>query len=51
MEELLAHPDRLQQFGRRSAEMAQEWDWDRLAPLWEERVLSVVRGIQSPVGG
>jgi hypothetical protein len=27
--------------GKQGAEMAKEWDWDRVAPEWEELVIRV----------
>jgi hypothetical protein len=30
--------------GRRGVEMAEAWDWDRVAPLWERKVLDLIVG-------
>ena len=36
---LLDDPDLRALMGARGAEMSRAWDWDTLAPLWEQRVL------------
>jgi glycosyltransferase involved in cell wall biosynthesis len=41
--ELSADPNAARAMGRKGATMAEEWDWDRVAPLWEARILEVIR--------
>lgn len=40
---LIQNPDARATMGRRGAEMAKEWDWDRVAPQWEELVIRLAR--------
>jgi glycosyltransferase involved in cell wall biosynthesis len=47
-EELIAHtaalihdPEKRRNMGDRGAAMAQDWDWDRVAPQWEELVIKL----------
>jgi hypothetical protein len=41
---LIKHQDTAASLGARGTEMAREWGWDTIAPLWEERLLHVVEG-------
>jgi len=38
--QLLGDPSLEERMGRAGAELAKEWSWDRLAPLWEERIIA-----------
>jgi glycosyltransferase involved in cell wall biosynthesis len=38
---LIRNPEARQRMGKQGAEMAKEWDWDRVAPEWEELVIRV----------
>lgn len=39
---LIADPRSARRLGLRGADLAAEWDWDRLAPLWEQRILDAI---------
>lgn len=36
---LIRDPDARTTMGRRGAEMAKQWDWDRIAPQWEDLII------------
>ena len=42
LEELLQHPEKRKELGRRGAEMAKEWNWDMLAGRWEDKVRRLI---------
>jgi len=42
--ELLNDPAKRQDMGVCSRRLAEDWNWDRLAPLWQAHVLSLIRG-------
>lgn len=52
--ELLADPDRARKMGQDSQVKSQAWDWEVLAPVWEERILELVdqlsQGRQRTIG-
>lgn len=41
--ELLDDPRRADELGQRGLQMAQDWSWDHIAPLWEQEILNAVR--------
>jgi len=41
---LIRDPDKRARMGQRSAEMAKEWDWELIAPQWEDLILKVATG-------
>jgi glycosyltransferase involved in cell wall biosynthesis len=41
--ELISDPTKASRMGSVGAAMAKAWDWDRLAPLWEDHILALAR--------
>ncbi|HWR34494.1 MAG TPA: glycosyltransferase family 4 protein [Clostridia bacterium] len=40
--EVISNPERSRELGSHGASMAREWDWDQVAPRWEEQVISLL---------
>jgi glycosyltransferase involved in cell wall biosynthesis len=39
LDALLNNPDQVDRLGRAGMKMAESWSWDRVAPLWEQRII------------
>jgi glycosyltransferase involved in cell wall biosynthesis len=42
IEVLLKEPERLMRMGRKAAELAKDWDWSKIAPMWEASIMNAL---------
>jgi glycosyltransferase involved in cell wall biosynthesis len=47
--QLLNDPELAVRLGRAGAKMAGDWSWDRIAPLWEQRLIELAESPAQPV--